>query len=439
MNSFHGDYKSKPFTPPNEYKLKSRQYNEEQQEAVPKPRPSQCPNKLTYHHLVFSRKNVLMENEIFSEALIVESTEKSRFSSIDVEYEVKSGVNKMTNDVLFVGTDEGKILKFIILMNKENLTQSKIVFAERIDIFKNNKVNEKQIFNLKLYEKSHLVLVTQNTVMSFPIENFCDKKSQATCESHLNPYCLWKYSKCVYFRKTLNSNVSSTTTKSLTISLKKGTSVLIEEKSLKEKKLYQVKNNEIIISMNLVLFLAITFSFFILSFVFFILFVLHIYQKVYKPIKKPIENIGIVKKSSPFHFVSVGLTNMAEYQEHPSPCQTASPQSSSQSLNTTTKSSNVSSIHTIDNYKQIQFSRENYEKKLIDERLQQINNFGAYQTLLYPNNNNNSNIYTTNKNLDFKNCENNFANLNNRKDYESYIRNGEENFSDVNGFKKYYV
>ena len=130
---------------------------------------------------------------------------------------------------------------------------------------------------------------------------------------------------------------------------------------------------------------------------------------------------------------------MAEYREHPSPCQTASPQSSSQSLNTTTKSSNVSSIHTIDNYKQIQISRENYEKKLIDERLQQINNFGAYQSLLYPNNNNNSNIYTTNTNLDFKNCENNFVNLNDRKDYESYIRNGEENFSDVNGFKKYYV
>ena len=61
------------------------------------------------------------------------------------------------------------------------------------------------------------------------------------------------------------------------------------------------------------------------------------------------------RPSPPFHFVSVGLTNMAEYQERPSPCQTASPQSSSQSLNTTTKSSNVSSIHTIDNYKQIQF------------------------------------------------------------------------------------
>ena len=450
MNSFHGNYKSKSFGQQNEHKLKNRPYNEEQHEAVPKPRPSQCPNKLTYHHLIFSRKNVLMEKEIISEALIVESTEKSRFSSIDVEYEVdRREDNKITNDVLFVGTDEGKVLKFVIQTNSENLTQSTMVFAEKMEIFKNNqiiKTSENEIFNIKLYEKSHLVLVTQNRVLSFPVENFCEKQSKTTCENHLNPYCEWKLSKCFYYRNIPNSNISATTN-SVTLPSKKITNFVIEEKFLKEKNSSQIKNNEITISMNLVLFLAIMFSFFILSFVILILFVLQIYQKVYKPLKKPIENLSIVKKSSPFHFVSVGLTNMGEYQEHPSPCQTASPQSSSQSLNTTTKSSNVSSIynptfqnsstHSMENYKQIQFLSQNYEKKTNDEKIQQTNNLGAYQTLLHPKNN--LNIYTSKNNLDLTNFKNDLGNLNYKKDYESYLRNSEENFTDVNGFKKYYV
>lgn len=85
MESFHGNYK--------------RSTTE-----VPNPRPSECPNKLTYQHLKFSRKHILMEQEIRSNALIVETSQTNRFESIDVDFKVNSFNNEIKNDILFVGT-----------------------------------------------------------------------------------------------------------------------------------------------------------------------------------------------------------------------------------------------------------------------------------------------------------------------------------------------
>ena len=84
MAAFHGDYK-----------LKSESIDP----TVPKPKPSECPSKLTYQHLIFSRKNFVMENEILSDALIVETASQSRFLSIDVQYEAQKNI-----DMLFIGT-----------------------------------------------------------------------------------------------------------------------------------------------------------------------------------------------------------------------------------------------------------------------------------------------------------------------------------------------
>ena len=85
MESFHGNYK--------------RSTSE-----VPIPRPSECPDKLTYQHLKFSRKHILMEQEIISNALIVETSQTNRFESIDVDFKVKNENDDIKSDILFVGT-----------------------------------------------------------------------------------------------------------------------------------------------------------------------------------------------------------------------------------------------------------------------------------------------------------------------------------------------
>ena len=98
MESFHGDYKY------NAENSVSNKEDQEQQNSIPYPRPSECKNKLTYQHLMFTRKNIRMKNEVISEALVVESSASNRFTSIDVDFEAKSSDGKQESDVLFLGT-----------------------------------------------------------------------------------------------------------------------------------------------------------------------------------------------------------------------------------------------------------------------------------------------------------------------------------------------
>ena len=130
MSAFHGDYKSKSTT---SEQIKTN--------SIPKPRPSECPSKLTYQHLIFSRKNFVMENEILSEALIVETASQSRFLSIDTDFNFKKN-----NDVLFIGTDNGRVLTFVIETIFQNSTKmnqteqsSKLIYSEELVVFNEEK------------------------------------------------------------------------------------------------------------------------------------------------------------------------------------------------------------------------------------------------------------------------------------------------------------
>ena len=88
MSSFHGPY--------------------QQSVEVPQPRPSECPSHLTYQHLIFARKNFIMEMDVQSEALVVETARESQFVSIDVDFQVSDLENSSKSDVLFIGTGKGR-------------------------------------------------------------------------------------------------------------------------------------------------------------------------------------------------------------------------------------------------------------------------------------------------------------------------------------------
>lgn len=76
---------------------------------VPVPRPSECPSKLTYQHLIFARKNFIMDTDVQSEAIVVETARAGQFVSIDVDFQVASSslvenTDSSKTDVLFIGT-----------------------------------------------------------------------------------------------------------------------------------------------------------------------------------------------------------------------------------------------------------------------------------------------------------------------------------------------
>ncbi|CAF0729646.1 unnamed protein product [Brachionus calyciflorus] len=218
MDSFHGDYKIKSLNPNFDESEKINRLRN----SVPNPRPSECPNELTYQHLIFSRKNFIMEKEILSHAVIVESSVSDRFASIDVDYDINS------KDLLLIGTDNGRVLNFVLKDNE-------LVYSEELEIFKKNLINFKfsqvpnelkfipshfsnenkneikssRISNIKLFKKeskNFIIIMTQNKLFSIKAD-FCNQKIlRRTCDQNLYPYCQWseRHSKC--FSSSIDPN-----------------------------------------------------------------------------------------------------------------------------------------------------------------------------------------------------------------------------------------
>jgi hypothetical protein len=193
INSFNGDYSTKR--------------GSSKPLQVPNPRPSSCPNNLTNEHLLFSRKNVLMKNDITSEAFIIESGIENSFIKIDVDFHVSNSFDELF-DVLFISTDSGQLMKFVIPIDKISFTHLNNRSTEMINNYYKEKfslVDQKRkkyvIDNLKFIKSSstnddkYLVLrINSNKIISLskPVINNCYlKKNISNCNNHLNPYCVW--------------------------------------------------------------------------------------------------------------------------------------------------------------------------------------------------------------------------------------------------------
>ncbi len=322
MTSFHGDYKQK------EDHLSQNEMNSNlkhtKSNTMPVPKPSECPSKLTYQHLMFSRKNFIMQNEILSEALIVETSSQNRFQSIDTDFNINNNNNDM--DILFIGTDNGRVLTFAIENDKfhQNDTEikKKLIYSEELIVFNEEKkinfdyvstnqinkrstatntsnninINEQDdnesILNIKFYknetQRRQFILTTKNRVLSIPA-NYCSLKSTANkCNSQLYPYCVWSknINKCVDFDSiNLDDDTTTATNQDLfilisnsslnnseTISINNLTSIdqlLIANNNTNLfliQSFFDADNTKITISMNFILFILSIIAFLILSF-----------------------------------------------------------------------------------------------------------------------------------------------------------------------------
>ena len=194
IDSFNGDYSVRKGS------LKTLQ--------VPNPRPSSCPANLTNEHLLFSRKNVAMKNDVNSEAIIIESGAENSFLKIDVDFHVKNAINELF-DVLFIGTDNGHLLKFVIPLDGHTKKLTLGTSSDKINNFYKEKYtlgHDKQrtkfiIDNLKLVkpttkaiDKNLVLILNSNKILTIskPVINNCYLKTNRTnCDNNLNPYCVW--------------------------------------------------------------------------------------------------------------------------------------------------------------------------------------------------------------------------------------------------------
>uniref|UniRef100_T1JFQ1 Semaphorin-1A n=1 Tax=Strigamia maritima TaxID=126957 RepID=T1JFQ1_STRMM len=177
---------------------------------VPEPRPGQCVNDsrtLPDVPLNFIKSHTLMDQAVpafWGHPIAIRTSLKSRFTQIAVDPQVKTPDGK-TYDVLFIGTDSGKVLKAV---NSESPSIDKTVntvVIEEIQVFAKNV----SITNLRVYrtvdpntglEQGQLIVVSDDEILSIKLERcYTDRiASCSECVALKDPYCAWdeKNQKC---------------------------------------------------------------------------------------------------------------------------------------------------------------------------------------------------------------------------------------------------
>lgn len=194
---------------------------------VPSPRPGSCSNdsaSLPEATLNFIKDHPLMDAPVQSylaQPLLIQSGFKSRFTVIAIDPQVEA-VSGKTYDVLFIGTDDGRVLKVInsgsnlpphgthasdANGNNNNNGKSKPlngasaliqpVIIEDIQIFNYPTV---PITNLRVHHTffaAKLIVVSNHEIQSIPLFK-CNSRGATSCGKCValqDPYCAWDKSR----------------------------------------------------------------------------------------------------------------------------------------------------------------------------------------------------------------------------------------------------
>ena len=166
---------------------------------VPEPRPGQCVNdstSLPQSVIDFNAKHPTMSSAIkpvYERPVLAHTSIQWRYSAIAVVPQVKA-VDDQLYDVLFIGTDDGKVLKAL----SGSPTEDPIIIEE-IDVLKSNRQAVK-----KLQVVGNQVLVVYNSeVHALPIERCHLARSCKECVALRDPHCAWFSSQCQFQHPTI--------------------------------------------------------------------------------------------------------------------------------------------------------------------------------------------------------------------------------------------
>ncbi|XP_033253389.1 semaphorin-1A-like [Drosophila miranda] len=167
-----------------------------EREAVPKPRPGQCVDDsrtLTSIAVNFVKNHPLMEKAVpavHRRPLLTKVNLHHRLTAIAVDPQIKA-LNGATYDVIYSGTDDGKVTKFInILSTHPNST---------VDRLKTVVISEMQVLPLGTpirelvisSKKNALFVVSDGSLVSVPLHHCTLIVDCAGCLSLQDPICAW--------------------------------------------------------------------------------------------------------------------------------------------------------------------------------------------------------------------------------------------------------
>uniref|UniRef100_A0A182ITG7 Semaphorin-1A n=1 Tax=Anopheles atroparvus TaxID=41427 RepID=A0A182ITG7_ANOAO len=174
---------------------------------VPDPRPGSCHNDsrmLPDLTLNFKKTHSLMDETVpafFGSPILTRVSTMYRFTAIAVDPQIKTPGGK-TYDVVFVGTDHGKILKTVNAESADSNKKVTSVVIEEIDALQTNEpirtleiVRTTQYDTPKdgSYDDGKLIIVTDTTVLAIKLHRCSSEKitSCSECVALQDPYCAW--------------------------------------------------------------------------------------------------------------------------------------------------------------------------------------------------------------------------------------------------------
>uniref|UniRef100_A0A8C7X4U2 Sema domain, transmembrane domain (TM), and cytoplasmic domain, (semaphorin) 6Bb n=1 Tax=Oryzias sinensis TaxID=183150 RepID=A0A8C7X4U2_9TELE len=186
-------------------------------EVIPKPRPGGCAvqgskfnssNSFPDEMLNFVKTHPLMDEAVPSlgqRPWIVRTMVRYQLNKIVVDTEAGPSRNRT---VLFLGSNRGTILKFLIMPNQDNTVTSSNVFLEELEGFNPDRCavdspQARQMLSLVLDRASHSLLLTfPSCVVRVPVAR-CQLHSRCmkNCIASRDPYCGWtRGSTCSFLR-----------------------------------------------------------------------------------------------------------------------------------------------------------------------------------------------------------------------------------------------
>ncbi|XP_067002986.1 semaphorin-1A [Anabrus simplex] len=166
---------------------------------VPDPRPGQCVNDsrtLPDLTLNFIKTHSLMDESVpsfFGQPVVIRTSFHYRFTQIAVDPQIKTPGGK-PYDVLFIGTDNGKVIKAVNADSADTLNRVSPVVIEEIQVFPPHV----PVRNLKVVRDSslpdgRLVVVADGEVQALRLHRCYSDKilSCSECVALQDPYCAW--------------------------------------------------------------------------------------------------------------------------------------------------------------------------------------------------------------------------------------------------------
>lgn len=176
---------------------------------VPSPRPGTCvedSRTLPMTTVNFILKHPLMDsaiNPIHESPLLVHTGSNYKFTAIAVDPQIETASGKFY-DVVFIGTDNGQILKMI--NTGDSIDENRpVVVSEQQVLPLGTRIKE-----LKISQATQsLIIVADDYVKTIPLHSCSELNKCSQCIGSRDPYCVWDNinRECIFYNKTvMNKN-----------------------------------------------------------------------------------------------------------------------------------------------------------------------------------------------------------------------------------------